>query len=173
MCRLINRNVNEPASGLAVSCTRSSSILQKPLIGLFFLVLICLGINPVALAKCGSSPRQLLWRNASNAELIKLDHSMFIPTVGAKTNFSAPEASSMSHEEDRPCSSCRCRNEKDPPVPVEPLVRNRTTSTICRFREAIEAIVVPSMDSHITNLTDSFLCPSLGQLEKPPKAMCS
>lgn len=169
---LKNRKDNDP-SQLGVEVVGDSRVvLTTALTRLLLVMLICLGIHPGAFAKCGSSSRHMLWRNASNSELIRLNSSIFVPTAVAKTDSVPPEISSMGHGQDRPCSTCRCKNDKEPATPIESIVSETVNPPVCRFCEALEWVLVPRLDSQIANLGDSFLCPTLGQLEKPPIARC-
>lgn len=135
-------------------------------------VLLLLGFSSEAQARCGSSSRQMLWRNSTNAELIRLDAAVFVPTAGPRIDSQATVDSGMSHQDDRPCSTCRCRNEKEPGVPLESLATESTSSPVCRSNDRLEAVLLELMNSSIADLCDAFLGPSLGLLERPPKGCC-
>lgn len=139
---------------------------------LVLMISICLGMSTDAFAKCGSSTRQMVWRNATNAELIKLERSFFSPEVGSKTGAETPLVPQMTHETDRPCSSCHCKDDKQPSIPLQSPVIKTNSNPICRFCEMPEAVLLPLLDSSIENLCDTFLSPTLGLLERPPRSMC-
>lgn len=142
------------------------------LIHLVLMISICIGMSGDASAKCGSSTRQMVWRNATNAELIKLERSFFAPEVASKTGAETPLVPQMTHDSDRPCSCCHCKDDKQPSIPVQSLASKTSSNPICRFCEMPEAVLLPLLDSSIANLCDTFLSPTLGLLERPPRSMC-
>jgi len=169
---LKNRKVNFTSESGGEVCVGTRGVLSRTFIRLLLVVLVCLGVNPVAFAKCGSSSRHMLWKNASNSELIRLNKAIFIPSALAKADSVSVEMTSAGHDADRPCSTCRCKNDKEPATPIESFFNETVHPPICRFCEAPEWVLVARLDSQIANLGDSFLCPALGQLEKPPIAAC-
>lgn len=169
---LKNRKVNFPAESWDKVCVETRGVLSRAFVRLLLVVLVCLCVNPVAFAKCGSSSRHMVWKNASNSELIRLNKSIFIPSAQAKSNSVSLEMSSAGHDSDRPCSTCRCKNDKEPATPIESFVNKTVHPPICRFCEAPERVCVARLESQIANLGDSFLRPTLGQLEKPPIEVC-
>lgn len=142
------------------------------LIHLVLMISICIGMSGDASAKCGSSTRQMVWRNATNAELIKLERSFFAPEVGSKTRAETPLITQMAHDLDRPCSSCHCKDDEQSSIPLQSLVTKTNSNPICRFSEMPKALLVPLLDSSIANLCETFLSPTLGLLERPPRSMC-
>jgi hypothetical protein len=133
-----------------------------------------LGFASEASARCGSSPRHMLWRNATNAELIQMDQAELNPTVGPKLPKVLEPDLGMAHVDgDRPCSSCRCKNEKEPGIPLEAAPNDSTNSPICRFPGSFIASRPPFLGGQIASVSDTFLCPTLGLLERPPRALCA
>jgi hypothetical protein len=154
----------------SLGCWSECSLAR--LIHLVLMIGICIGMSADASAKCGSSSRQMIWRNATNAELIKLERSFFAPEVASKTGVETPLVPQMTHDSDRPCSCCHCKDDKLPSIPLQSLASESNTNPICRFCEMPEAVLLPLLDSSIANLCDTFLSPTLGLLERPPRSMC-
>jgi len=139
------------------------------LVVLAFLV----GFSANASARCGSSSRHMPWRNATGAEIIHMDASVFIPKSASKQLPAFSLDSGMSHDEDRPCSSCRCKNEKEPGIPMETISGDSPISPICRFAEASMMLRSSLLGGRLAILCDSFLSPWLGLLERPPRVLCA
>jgi len=172
--RSLNRTHTDPSCwGVLGLLGLPSSSLLKRLVQLSLVVVFCLGMSLEVSAKCGSSTRQMIWRNATNAELIRLDNSYFIPRTASKNGIETTLVTAMSHESDRPCSSCHCRDEKQPAVPVNSVISKTNNLPICRFSELPVAVLLPLLDSSLANLSDTFLSPPLGLLERPPRTLCA
>lgn len=132
-------------------------------------ITVCLGLASESFARCGGSVKYMAWKNSSNAELIRLDHSVFVPVAGSKVEQSSGMASALDHDQDQPCTTCRCKNEKDTSTPIETIVSESSTNTLCRFAEISGAVDRPGMESTLLCLSEMVLCPSLGLMERPPR----
>jgi len=149
------------------STNRSRSIALGAMVLAFLL-----GFASEASARCGASPRHMLWRNANNAELIRMDQSALRPTAGQKRATILGQDLAMAHVDgDRPCSSCRCKNEKEPGIPLEVAFNDSTNSPICRFPGSLISSRSSFLGVQIASVSDTFLCPTLGLLERPPRAL--
>jgi len=144
---------------------------------------IALGVMALALflgwvseasARCGASPRQMLWRNATNEELIRMDPSDLMATASPKIPAIFEQDLGMVHDDsDRPCSSCRCKNQKDPGIPLETAQTDSSPLPICRFPGSPISSRTPFLGMMISSVCDTFLCPSLGLLDRPPRVLCA
>lgn len=133
-----------------------------------------LGWVSEASARCGASPRQMLWRNAINAELIRMDPSELMATASPKRPAILEQDLAMVHADgDRPCSSCRCKNQKDPGIPLETANCDPSPLPICRFPGSPISSRPPFLGVTISSVCDTFLCPSLGPLDRPPRVLCA
>ena len=133
-----------------------------------------LGWVSEASARCGASPRQMLWRNAINAELIRMDPSELMATASPKIPAILEQDLAMVHADgDRPCSSCRCKNQKEPGIPLETVTSDSSPFPICRFPGSPISSRTPFLGVTISSVCDTFLCPSLGLLDRPPRVLCA
>ena len=133
-----------------------------------------LGWVSEASARCGASPRQMLWRNAINAELIRMDPSELMATASPKIPAILEQDLAMVHADgDRPCSSCRCKNQKEPGIPLETVPSDSSPFPICRFPGSPISSRTPFLGVTISSVCDTFLCPSLGLLDRPPRVLCA
>ena len=133
-----------------------------------------LGWVSEASARCGASPRQMLRRNAINAELIRMDPSELMATASPKIPAILEQDLAMVHADgDRPCSSCRCKNQKEPGIPLETANSDSSPLPICRFPGSPISSRTPFLGVAISSVCDTFLCPSLGLLDRPPRVLCA
>jgi hypothetical protein len=133
-----------------------------------------LGWVSEASARCGASPRQMLWRNAINAELIRMDPSELMATASPKIPAILEQDLAMVHADgDRPCSSCRCKNQKEPGIPLETAPSDSSPLPICRFPGSPISSRTPFLGVTISSVCDTVLCPSLGLLDRPPRVLCA
>jgi hypothetical protein len=151
------------------SGNRSRSIALGVMVFAFFL-----GCVSEASARCGASPRQMLWRNAINSELIRMDPSELTATAGPKLPAILEQNLAMVHSDgDRPCSSCRCKNQKDPGIPLETAHSDSSPLPICRLPGSPISSGPPFLGVTISSVSDTLLCPSLGLLDRPPRVLCA
>ena len=133
-----------------------------------------LGWVSEASARCGASPRQMLWRNSINAEVIRMDPSELMATASPKIPAILEQDLAMVHADgDRPCSSCRCKNQKEPGIPLETAHSDSSPLPICRFPGSPISSRTPFLGVTISSVCDTFLCPSLGLLDRPPRVLCA
>lgn len=133
-----------------------------------------LGWVSEASARCGASPRQMLWRNAINAEMIRMDPSELMATASPKIPAILEQDLAMVHADgDRPCSSCRCKNQKEPGIPLETAYSDSSPLPICRFPGSPISSRTPFLGVTISSVCNTFLCPSLGLLDRPPRVLCA
>jgi hypothetical protein len=151
------------------SGNRSRSIALGVMVFAFFL-----GCVSEASARCGASPRQMLWRNAMNSELIRMDASELTATASPKLPAILEQDLAMVHADgDRPCSTCRCKNQKEPGIPIETAHSDSSPLPICRFPGSPISSHAPFLGVTISSVCDTFLCPSLGLLDRPPRVPCA
>lgn len=172
--RSTNRSLANPSFwGRCVLLGMSDAFWLKKVLQLSLIVVVCLGMSLEGFAKCGSSNRQMIWRNATNAEIIRFENSFFVPQAASKTGIQSNVVEAMSHDSDRPCTSCHCKDEKQPTIPANSLISKTTKLPICPFSEIPVAVRKPLLDGSLADLLDTFLCPSLGLLERPPRVLCA
>ena len=144
-------------------------------IALGVMVLACfLGWVSEASARCGDSPRQMLWRNSINAEVIRMDPSELMATASPKIPAILEQDLERAHADgDRPCSSCRCKNQKEPGIPLETVPSDSSPLPICRLPGSPISSPTPFLGVMTSSVCDTFLCPSLGLLDRPPRVPCA
>ena len=166
-----SRNLLPPSQKGGVFAFQGGNRLLVSLsIRIAWLLMVCFGMASQAHARCGASTKHMPWKYASNAELIRMDRSAFIPIAGPRDEQGGMSDSSGSHDQDLPCSTCRCRNEKEPGIPIETASTESTNHPIGRITEFLVPVRLPSMGSDLIPLSEMFLSPFLGVIERPPRS---
>jgi len=115
-----DRRLSAPSQKRGVVAFLGWNLLSSKLwLGFVWLLMICFGMASQAQARCGASINQMPWKYSSNAELIRMNRSAFMPVAGSMIERGGVFFSGISHDQDLPCTSCRCRNEKEPGIPIE------------------------------------------------------
>lgn len=157
-----------------MASTFESALAPRRWVAWLFVLAIFNIFSSIATAGCGSATRHMIWRNSNNAELIRMDCSVFIPSSDSKWQSHGMSIGRADTEiqGDRPLCIFRCKDERQVAIPLAPAGVESPQPPVCLLASHRFTSEDLSLAQSFIDLSNLYLNASLHSLDRPPRSNC-